>query len=400
MRFNYQARTKSGDIQSGTIEASTREAAFNLLKSYNLYLTALEEVAPPFYARKIRFFERISKKEIVVLSRQLAIMFKSEIPLIEILQTLAKQTGNPSLREKILDMIEKVEGGAPLSKTFGLYPKIFSPFYISMIKSGEASGKLSDVFVYLADHLEREHHLYGKIKGAMIYPAFILFVFLAILAAMVIFVIPQLSQLLTEAGGDLPAVTKIIIGTADFLRKWGLIFILVFVFLIISLFYYLKTEKGKRFLDKILLKIPFVSSFLKKIYLSRFAINLSTLISGGLPITHALEITAEIVGSEVYKGIILDTSEGVKKGQSISALLQRYPQAVTPIVIQMAAVGEKTGRLGSALTNIVDFYQKEIDRTLDNLVTILEPVLIVFFGLVVSGLMAGVVLPLYQIGLR
>ncbi len=400
MKYNYQARTKTGELQTGVIEASSREAALNLLKSYNLYLTALEEVSPPFYARKIRIFERISKKEIAVFSRQLAIMFKSEIPLIEILQTVAKQTGNSNLREKILDMIERVEGGESLSKTFGLYPKIFSPFYVSMIKSGEASGKLSDVFVYLADHLEREYNFYGKIKGAMVYPIFVFIVFVAILMAMVTFVIPQLSQLLTEAGGDLPIVTKLVIRVADFLRKWGLVFFLVFVALIIFLFYFIRTKKGKIFLDKNLLKIPFISGFLKKIYLSRFALNLSTLISGGLPITHALEITADIVSNEVYKNIVLETCEGVKKGKSISSLLERYPKEITPIVIQMVAVGEKTGKLGSVLTNVVDFYQKEVDRTLDALVTILEPILIVFFGLVVAALMAAVVLPLYQIGFR
>lgn len=400
MKFNYQARTKTGEIQSGTIEASSKEAAVNLLKSYNLYLTVLEEVAPPFYARKIRFFERISKKEIVVLSRQLAIMFKSEIPLVETLETLARQAENPSLREKILDMIDKVEGGTSLSKTFSLYPKIFSPFYISMVRSGEASGKLSDVFVYLADHLEREYHFRGRIMGAMIYPASVLFIFLAVLAAMAIFVIPNLSQLLVETGAELPAITKFIIGATDFLRNWGLILILVFILLIIFIFYYLKTEKGKKFLDKSLLKTPLIRGFLKKVYLARFALNLSTLISGGLPITQALEITGEVVGNEVYKDIISETSEGVKKGEPISSLLQRHPQAITPMFIQMAIVGEKTGKLDSSLMNIVDFYQKEVDCSLDNLVAILEPALIIFLGLVVAGLMASIVLPLYQIGFR
>jgi len=397
MRFNYQARTKTGEIQSGIIEASSKEAAINLLRSHNFYVTILEEEVPPFYAKKIRLFKRISKKEIVAFSRQLSIMFKAEIPLIEILETLNKQTQNPFLKEKILDMIEKVEGGTSLSKTFSFYPELFSPFYINMIKSGEASGTLSDVFIYLADHLEREYHFQRKIKGVLIYPAFVLFVFFGLLFVMIFFVMPQLVQFLTEAGAELPTITKIVIGFTNFLRQWALILILALLFLIIFLSYYLKTKEGKIFFEKNLLKLPFLSDFLKKIYLSRLALNLSTLISGGLPITQALEITGQIVGNEVYKKIILNTSEGVKRGEPISSLLERYPQEISPLFIQMTVVGEKTGRLNSSLMNIVDFYQKEIDRTVDNFANILEPVLIIFLGLIVAVLMVTVILPLYQL---
>lgn len=397
MKFNYQARSKTGKIQSGIVEAFSKEAVLELLRTRDLYVTILEEVSPPFYARRIKFFETISKKEIVALSRQIAIMFKSDIPLIEILGTLAKQTENPSLKEKILDMIEKVEGGTSLSKTFSFYPELFNPFYINMVKSGEVSGKLSDIFTYLADHLEKEYHFYRKIRGAMLYPAFVLFVFFVVVLLMIFWILPYITQFLTESGGELPAITKAVIGISDFFRQWGWTLILVFIFLIMFLFYYLKTKEGKNFFDKNLLKLPFIGNFLRKIYLSRFALNLSTLISGGLPITQALEITGEVVGNETYKSIIFETSEGVKKGEPISFLLQRYPQDITPFFIQMAVVGEKSGRLDSTLLNITDFYQKEIDRTVDNLGNILEPILIVFLGFIVGGLMAAVILPLYQV---
>ena len=397
MKFNYQARTKAGEIQPGIVEASSREAAVNVLRSHGLYVTLLEEVSPPFYARKIKIFERIPRKEIVAFSRQLSIMFKSEIPLIEILNTLAKQTRNLSLREKILDMVDKVEGGTPLSKTFGFYPEIFSSFYINMVKSGEASGKLSGVFSYLADHLEREYHFYGKIRGALIYPVFILVVFVAVILAMIFFVMPQMNRLVSETGGELPTITKVLLGTSFFLRKWGWVLILTLLFLITAFFFYFRTKEGKEFFDKNLLKIPFLNNLLRKIYLSRLSLNLSTLISGGLPIVRALEITGEVVGNEVYKGIILETAERVKKGEQISAFLERHPKEITPLFIQMVVVGEKTGRLESALINVVDFYQKEVDRSLENFMRLLEPILIVIFGLLVGGLMAAVILPLYQI---
>ena len=397
MKFNYQARTKTGEIQSGIVEASSREAAVNVLKIHGVYVTFLGEVSPPFYARKIKILERTSRKEIVAFSRQLSIMFKSEIPLIDTLNTLAKQTQNLSLREKILDMVEKVEGGTSLSKTFGSYPEIFSPFYINMVKAGEASGKLSEVFSYLADHLEREYHFYGKIRGALIYPVFILFVFMLVIGGMVFFVMPQMNQIISETGGELPAITKVLMGASFFLRKWGWVLILAILSLITAFFLYVRTKEGKEFFDKNLLKIPFLNNFLRKIYLSRISLNLSTLISGGLPIVQALGITGEVVGNEVYKAIILETAERVKRGEQISAFLERHPKEITPLFIQMIVVGEKTGRLEFALINVVDFYQKEVDRSLENFMRLLEPILIVVFGLLVGGLMAAVIMPLYQI---
>lgn len=396
MKFNYQARTKTGEIQTGVVEASSKEAAANVLKSYNLYVTILEEFTPPFYAREIRIFKKISKKEIVAFSRQLAIMFNSEIPLIEMLKTLSEQTPSPNLKEKILDILNRVEGGASLSKTFSFYPEIFSQFYINMVKAGETSGRLSEVFTYLADHLEREYHFYQKIIGTLTYPAFVLFVFLGILFLMTFFVLPQLTQFLTEAKVELPLITKIMIGIANFIREWFLVLILATIILTISLFYYSKTKEGKIFFDKNLLRIPFLGDFSRKIYLTRFALNFSTLISGGLPITQALEISGEVVGNETYKKIISETSEGVKKGMQVSFLLQRYPKDITPLFIQMAIVGERTGRLNSSLLNIADFYQKEIDRTTENFATILGPILIIFLGIIVAGLMISILLPLYQ----
>jgi len=397
MKFNFQARTKSGEIKSGIIDASSKQMAFEILKSHNLFAVFLEEAALPFYARRIKFFERVSKKEIVILFRQLAIMFKSEIPLIETLNTLAKQTKNPLLKEKILDMLEKVEGGIPLSKALSFHPELFNSFCVNIVKSGEASGKLSNVFNYLADHMEKEYYFYEKIKGSMTYPAFVSVVFLAALFFMFFFVFPQLNKILTETGRTLPLITQIVMKLADFLRKYGLISILLFLSLIVLLFYYKRTEEGKDFLDRILLKIPFLGDFLKKIYLARFALNLSVLISSGLSINQSLEISSEIVNNEVYKEIILNTNEGAKKGIPISTFLQKYPKEIPPFFVQMTVVGERTGKLDSSLMNIADFYQQEINRTADNLVTVLEPIMITFLGVIVGGLIIAVVIPLYQV---
>jgi type IV pilus assembly protein PilC len=396
MKFNYQTRTKKGQIQTGTVEAASKEAALNLLQKRGVYVTFLESPTPSFLNKKIKIFNRISQKDIVLFSRQLSIMFKSRVSLIKSLQTLSSQTRNQDFRDKILKLSEQVEGGVSFSKALSHYPKLFSPFYVSIIKSGEVSGKLSEVLDYLADHLEREYHLMGKIRGAMIYPSLVLFVVFIILLVIFFFVIPQFTKILGEVGQDLPLITQIVVAISDFIRKW---FLLLIVFLIGFVFLfkqYIKTAEGKRNLDNILLRLPIMGPFLKMFYLSRFAENLSTLISGGLPIAQALQISGEIVGSTVYQDIIFKTRDEVRKGEQISSVLQAYPGIFPPMFSQMVLVGEKTGSLDKTLLNVVGFYQKEIERTVNNIVDILEPILIVFLGVIVAGIMLSVLMPIYK----
>ena len=397
MKYNYQARTTKGEIQSGIVEASSREAAISLLRKYGLYVTILEEVAaPPLYAKKIKIFERVSRSDIVLFSRQLSIMFKSKVPLVEALGVLSAQTQNPELKEKILELSEDVEGGTSFSGALSRHPQIFSSFYIAMVKAGEVSGTLSESLEYLAEHLEREYHLTAKMRGALMYPSLIIFVVFLVLALMIFFVIPHLSEVLIGTDQELPTVTKIVIGLAAFLRNWGWVIVLGIVALILAGFRYYRTKKGKKFFDRIFLKLPIIGPFLKMLYITRFAENLSTLISGGLPIASALQTVGEIVGNTRYKEVIFDARDKVRKGEPISSVLARAPEVFPPVFIQMTLVGEKTGTLDSTLMNIVNFYKKEIDRTIDNLLSILEPALIVILGVIVAGLMLAILVPLYQ----
>jgi len=397
MKFNYQARTKKGEIQAGVVEASSKEAAILLLQKYGLYITYLERTEVPFYAREVEIFKRVSRRDIVLFSRQLSIMFASKVSLVEALSTIASQTKNLEFREIILDLSQEVEGGNAFSKALSRHPQIFSSFYISMVKSGEESGKLSESLAYLADHLEKEYYLISKLRGAMIYPSLVIMVTIVVLFLMMFFVIPQLTKVLQESSLPLPIVTRLVIGLSLFLRKWGFFFIGLLAVLIIFVLRYIATSSGKENLDKILLRLPIIGETLKMVYLSRFAENLSTLISGGLPIAQALQTTGEIVGNTVYQKIIFMTRDEVRRGEPISSVLRRYPEAFPPVFCQMTLVGEKTGTLEKTLLNIVYFYQKEVDRSIDNLLSILEPVLIIFLGVIVAGLMAAVLLPLYRI---
>jgi len=397
MKYNYQARTKKGEVQTGIVEASSREAAIVLLRKYGLYVTILEEAtALPIYAKRLKLFEGITRQDIVLFSRQLSIMFKSKVPLVESLNVLSSQTRNLDLKERILDLSEEVEGGTSFSGALSRHPEIFSSFYISMVKAGEVSGTLSESLEYLADHLEREYHLTSKIRGALLYPALIVVVVLLVITMMIFFVIPNLSEVLIGSGSELPTITKIVINSAAFLRKFGWVLGLVILLVIFAAFRYYRSQKGKKFFDGLFLKIPVIGPFLKTINLALFAENLSTLISGGLPIASALQTVGEIVGNSRYKEVIFEARDRVRKGETISSVLSAAPEVFPPVFVQMTLVGERTGTLDSTLMNIVNFYKKEIDRTIDNLLSILEPLLIVILGVVVAGLMLAILLPLYQ----
>jgi len=399
MKFNYQARTNAGDVRVGVIEASSRDSAFTTLKSHGLYVTALEEIELPFYAQKLNIFERVTKKDIVVFSRQLSIMIKSKVPLVETLRTIAKQIRKTTFKEKITKVAEEIEGGSTLSKSFAIFPKVFSPFYINMVKSGEASGKLNEIFSHLADYLEREDEFRSKIRGAMVYPIFIIFVFIAVVGIIMIYVIPQLTEVLKSAGTELPLATRIVIAVSEFLKaKWWVVLIAL-IAAIAGFFKFSRSVAGKDILDRFFLKVPLLSGFLKKLYLSRLALNLSTLISGGLPISQALTITGEVVGNNYYKEVIFETRDKVKGGEPISTTLEKYPDIISPLFFQMIVAGEKTGSIDESLLNVVDFYQKDVDRSLDTFVRLLEPVFIILLGGVVAGLMGAVLMPLYSGGL-
>jgi type IV pilus assembly protein PilC len=249
----------------------------------------------------------------------------------------------------------------------------------------------------LADYLEKNYYLSGKIKGAMVYPAMIIIVVVVVLFLLSYFVLPNLLSMLETSGTELPLMTQIVIAVTNFIRgPGGILMILGMVLVSVFGFRYYKSDKGKVFFDKLFLQIPVFKSLLKMIYLSRFADNLSTLISGGIPITQSLEITGNIVGNVVYKEVILKTRDGVRRGQTISSILYNYPDIFPPMFTQMILVGEQTGSLDKSLLTLVSFYQKESESAIDGMLVLIEPVLIIFLGVIVGGIVASVMMPMYQ----
>ncbi len=396
MKYIYQSRSKEGKIETGAVEASSKESAALILQKYNIFVTSLrEETLGILRIKNIKIFERVSKKDLAIFSRQLAVMLQSRVPVTQSLKSLAVQTKKASFKEKVLKISQLVEEGNSLSEAFSFFPEIFNPFYISLVKTGEASGKISESLYYLSEHLEREYDITAKIRSAMIYPIFVVCVLVVVIIIVMFGVMPQIVNLLKETAAKPPLFTVMMIDFYNFLRNFGWVLALGFFSLIVFILYYFTTKEGKKRYDKLILKLPFIGGFFKKIFLIRFAENISTLISAGLSINNALRITKDTVDNYVYKQILTETEERVSEGEKISSVLVRYPDLAPPFVVQMIQVGEETGRLDRNLMEIVNFYQKEVKRAVDTFTALLEPVLIIFLGIVVALLAISVLQPLY-----
>jgi type IV pilus assembly protein PilC len=400
MRFSYQARTKSGLLKQGVLNANSKVAAIDMLHKNKLFPITIEEAdgGKKGLNTEIKIFEGVSSKDIVLFTRELAIMIESNVPPAKSLDALAEQTRNKTFKEKILKVASDIREGLTLSKALSRHPKIFSSFYVNMVKSGEISGTLPNVLNKVAAHLENEYAIRSKTIGAMIYPIVVLVIFAVIFVVVVVCIIPGMVEVLEDSGSELPLVTQIVIGVSDFFVNFWWVILIGVIGIISFGAYYLKTKEGKDLLDRFLVDVPIFGPFQRNVYMNRFAENLSTLISSGKNITEALEVTGELIGNNVYKDIILETRDKVIKGEKISDVLATHPKYISPLFVQMVAVGEDTGRLSETLLNVVSFYKREIEIFVDSLSSIIEPVLIIGLAGMVGILVAAVFLPLYQIG--
>ena len=399
MKFSYQARNKDGDIQMGFVEASSKEMALEVLQGYGLFVTVLVKVKDPFWRSKIGFLNEASHKDIVSFTRQLAIMLKSNIPLVESFETIARQTRKKGFQEKLLKMAESIGGGETISNSLTDFPKMFSLFYIGMVKSGEASGRIPESLDYLAGYLEKQQNFKSQIIAGLAYPGFVLVVFFGIAVVMAIFVIPNFEMVFADMDMELPILTQVVLGAANFLKKWGLVLLLVLVASIGGAVYFFRDKENKKKLDKFLLDLPVIGNLTSKLFLSRIALNLSTLVAGGVSISQSLEITSDLVANDVYKTIILKAREGVRAGRPISSVLAAYPKRFPFLFIQMITIGEKTGRLESSLQNVVELYESEVTKSVEAMTKLLEPILIIILGIAVTLFALALFVPLFEQGL-
>jgi type IV pilus assembly protein PilC len=398
MLFNYTAVDNTGAQKNGSIDAINVDIAISSLQRRGLVITAINEVDgdKSIFSKNIAFFDRASNKDIVILSRQLATLFEAQVSALRIFRLLSSESENKFLGKSLAMISDDIQGGSSISEAMSKHPKIFTEFYVSMIKAGEESGKLNDTFNYLADYLDRTYALVTKAKGALIYPAFVVFTFITVMILMFTTVIPKISAVLTESGQDIPVYTKVVLGISNFFVAYGFVILGVAIVGGFILFRYIRTKDGKVAFDKFKLAIPYISTLFRKLYLSRLSDNMNTMLLAGIPMIRALELTSSVINNTVYKQIIADAVEGVRAGKPISESLSGNGE-IPGIMIQMMRVGEETGELGNILKTLAAFYSREVTTAVDALVDLIEPLMIVLLGGGVAVLLASVLVPIYNI---
>lgn len=397
MLFKYKATTKDGEEKSGSIDAIGIDVAIGALQKRDLIIISIEPAdGANFTSKLLGMLESVKTKDVVILSRQLATLFEAKVSVLDTFKLLASETDNSVLRRKLQEITDDIQSGVPISTAMSKHPTVFSAFYVSLIRSGEESGRLSESFNYLADYLERQYAIVSKVRGALIYPAFVVVSFTVVMILMLVLVIPRLAEILTETGQQVPLYTSFVIWLSGVFVDYG-IFVLVFAVISgIALWRYAVTSLGRSTIDALELKIPYVGTLYRRFYLSRIADNMDTLITSGVSMVRSLEVTADVVGSEVYKKVMLDAVSSVKGGSPLSASFADSKD-VPKIMAQMTKIGEETGNLGFVLKTMARFYKREVDTAIDTLIALIEPMMIIFLGVAVGLLLVSVLGPIYNI---
>ena len=393
--YRYKATNKKGKTKTGLDIALSESEIIARYRRREMEITSLVPAENSLEAKMRLFVERSSTKDLVIFSRQFSVMISANVPIVEALLILVEQTSNFSLKKMIADIAADVDAGSLLSDAFAKYPNVFSNFFVNIIRSGETSGKLDEVLNYLADEMEKSYDMSSKIRGAMIYPIFILVGLVGVAIVLMIYVIPNLTSVLTDSGAELPLATRIIIGLSNFLKNYIVLLIIVGVGIGFLIKLYLKTRKGRRNFDYLKLHLPIFGTLFKYIYLMRFTRSLSTLLKGGVTITKSLEIVAEVVSNVIYEEIILATLESINDGNPLSTVMENEP-TIPKMVPQMLSVGERTGKIDVVLDKVTDFYSREADKMLANLSTLMEPIIMTIMGIGVGIMVAAVIMPMYN----
>ncbi len=393
--FMWEGRTRGGGSHKGEIEAETREAAIAILRQQHVIVTAVKpkpkELSFPGFGGKV------SEKDLVLFTRQFSTMIDAGLPLVQCLDILSKQTENKIFSKTIVEIKTEVEAGATFADALRKYPKIFDDLYVNLVHAGEIGGVLDTTFARLAGYIEKARSLKAKVKSAMVYPAAIMFVAVSVVIFLMIFVIPVFAQMFQDFGGALPWPTQFVMGASNFVKNYILFAIPLFIIAVFGFKQYYRTNAGKRNIHRIMLKVPIFGSLMQKAAIARFSRTLSTLMASGVPIIDSLDITARTAGNKVLEEAVLASIGSIREGQTLATPLAKHP-VFPPMVVQMVEIGDVTGELDSLLSKIADFYEEEVDRAVEALTAMLEPMLMVFLGIVLGFIIIAMYLPIFKMG--
>lgn len=396
MEFKYKAKDKNGSLREGVVIAEDQEHAENLIRENDLTILGLEIVEQSILEKIWPFGKSVPAKEMVLFSRQLATLIGAKVTILQSLRILLDQVTNARLKKVIGELINSIESGNSLSLSVARYPHLFGNVYVSVVRTGEISGTLENSLNYLADQLEKDYELNSKVRRAMTYPAFILCALIVVGSLMFLFVLPKLTEILEQQGGELPFITRMLIAFTAFFRSyWWTLFLLAF-FLFFGLRYYINTYTGRYQWDRFKITFPIFGPIFRQIYLARFSRNLATLVVSGIPIIKALQVVSGLVNNVIYRDIILESAQRLSAGKSIADSLAGHPE-IPPIVTQMIQVGEQSATLTNILGKLAGYYEKEVDAKVAVLTTLMEPIIMVVLGIAVGILVAGILLPIYNL---
>lgn len=391
--FNYTGKDKDGELIHGEIEAENEMAASRVLTSRDVTPITISGEAPTSF----NLLNRISLKEKVLIIRQLATMINAGLPIAQALKTLETQNSKASIKKLLTQTNSDIEGGSQLSVAFSRFPEVFSQLDITLIASGETSGSLDKALLRMADQLEKQQSLLRKVRGALVYPSFILVVVIVVVIIMIVYVMPQMDGLYQSFGAKLPPLTRFFVASGKIIGKLGPVIILGVAGLSAYIYAAIKRPTGRKIWDNLKLHLYAIDTLLVKMYMARFSRTLSGLVSSGVPLLDSLNIVSKAVGNVVYQEIIMEAAEKVKSGIALSEALKERPE-FPAVVPQMVAVGEKTGELDNMLSNLANYYEEEVDVAVKSISGLIEPVIIVLLGGTVAVILIAIMLPIYQIG--
>lgn len=397
MLFKYKAIESSGSKKEGSIDAINMDVAIASLQRRGLIISSIDPaIKRSAFNIEITMFQKVSNKDLVILLRQISTLFKAQVSALRVFRLLADENENPLLQKTLVRIADDLQGGMNISGALAKHPKIFSAFIVNMVMSGEESGKLEQIFENLADYLDRTYAVVTKARNALFYPAFVVGTFVVVMILMLTMVIPRLSTILIESGQEIPLYTKIVIAMSDVLINYGF---LILAGLIIGGFFvwrYSQSGEGRIFFAELKTTLPILGKLYDQLYLSRIADNLSTMLTSGIPMVRSIELTGKVVGNKLYEELLMDVANAVKGGSSVSAALSKH-EKIPGIMVQMIKVGEETGELGNILNTMALFYRREVNNSVDTLVGLIEPMMIVLLGLGVGTLLASVLIPIYSV---
>lgn len=400
MLFKYIATDKTNQQKEGTVEAVTIDSAISAVQKRGYVILSIDPIEAStglssLLRMEFSMFNSVSNKDVVILSRQVSTLFQAHVSPLRIFRLLSAEVENERLKKVMNQIVEDLQAGSSISRAMAKHDDVFSSFYVNLVRSGEESGSLEKSFSYLADYLDRSYEIVSKAKNALIYPAFVIAIFILVMVMMLTFVIPKIAVILTDSGQTLPIYTRIIIGLSDFLVNNSVILLFIIALGGYGFWRFKNTEVGERTFDELVISLPAIGDLQKKLLLTRICDNLSTMLGSGISMVQALEVTADVVDNKVYEEILGAALIEVRGGRSLADAIAEYPE-IPGVLTQMVKVGEETGSLAEILTTLANFYRREVNNAVDTLIGLIEPAMIVLLGLGVGVLLASVLMPIYN----